>query len=76
MLKLVHPKSFPYTPYRREVVVIETEPLTPAERLLERLILNDQHLREYIERRAQRGGLSLRDHVKTAFPNKPRKGRP
>lgn len=67
MLKLVHPKPFPYTPYRREVVVIEQEPLTPAERLLEKLILEDRHLREYIERRAQRGGLTVRQHVKGAL---------
>ena len=67
MLKLVHPKPFPYTPYRREVVVIEEEPLTPAERLLEKLILNDRHLREWIEHRQRRGGPSLRQHVKGAF---------
>jgi hypothetical protein len=71
MLKLVHPKPFPYTPYRPEVVVTEEDPLTPAERLLEKLILNDRHLREYIERRAQRGGLTVRQHVKTAFSTRP-----
>lgn len=71
MLKLVHPKPCRYTPYRPPVVVVEAEPLTPAERLLEKLILNDRHLREYIERRAQRGGRSVRDHVKTAFPKQP-----
>lgn len=68
MLKLVHPKPFRCTPHRPEVVVIEAEPLTPAERLLEKLILNDRLL-EYIERKASRGGLTLRECVKTAFPN-------
>jgi hypothetical protein len=67
MLKLVHPKPFRYTPHRPEVVVIEAEPLTPAERLLEELIKKDRHLLDYIERRARRGGLTLREHVKGAF---------
>lgn len=67
MLKLVHPKPFPYTPYRPPVVVVETEPLTPAERLLEKLILNDRHLLEYIERLAKRDGLTLRQRVKGAM---------
>jgi hypothetical protein len=67
MLKLVHPKPFPYTPYRPEVVVIETEPMTAAERLLEELIQKDRHLREYVERLAKRDGLTLRQRVKGAF---------
>jgi hypothetical protein len=66
MLKLVHPKPFRYTPYRPEVVIQE-EPLTPAQYLLEELILKDRHLREYVERLAKRKGLSIRDHVKGAL---------
>ena len=66
VLKLVHPKPIHYTPYRPEVVVVEAEPLTPAECLLEKLVMNDRHLREYIERRAQHGGITVREHVKGA----------
>lgn len=41
------------------LVIREVDDLTPAQRLLDELVQNDRHLREYVQRRASRSGLTV-----------------